>query len=298
MQKRDSSFVAHSIQEHLIRSSIVSQVFRIKVLNPIRSVLEVERFPVVYATDSDDYFAGYAALAHHLQLHGETDRFILVGIGYEEARRAPILRMRDYLTHANRALYESEIKQLAESPIVGGVEDLEALTRATDAAEFLRFIHVELMPFISRQYPVDHGNDHYVGYSAGGAFGIFTLFTRPATFKTYILGSPATSHNGNNYAVQAAKAFMESSGSMDARVFLSVGELEECKRGLLAFDLVSGFCLFAKFLRQVNIPGLELTTRMFPGETHATAWALAFCHGVRTLFGPADNAPFLPDYLR
>jgi predicted alpha/beta superfamily hydrolase len=282
----------------LIQSKSVSQVFRIKVLQPISRTDGAERFPVVYATDSDDFFGGYATLAHHLQLHGETKRFILVGIGYQETRLAPVLRVRDFYTHAVRELYDAETRQVADSPLVGGLENLNAVTRTTDASEFLRFIHAELMPFVNQQYPVDQGDNHYVGYSAGGSFGIHTLFTRPETFKSYILGSPATSCNGHNYALQGAKAFLESGRPMNAKAFLGVGELEEFKRGFGKFDLVSGFYILSKFLMHAAIPGLSLTTRVFTAETHATAWALAFSHGVRTLLGPDDHVPFCPDFLK
>src|SRR5580698_1485477 len=91
-----------------------------------------ERFPVVYATDSDDLFGGLATMANALQVHGETPRFILVGIGYGDTRASQVLRMRDYLTHSTRAHFQQELEQLTDSPLVAGGSDLMAACRATD----------------------------------------------------------------------------------------------------------------------------------------------------------------------
>jgi predicted alpha/beta superfamily hydrolase len=188
-------YQGHGTTEHLIRSRAVDQTFRIKVWEPIRT--HGERFPVVYATDSDEFFDGLAALANSLQLHGETPRFVLVGIGYENSRAAGLLRLRDFWPHAIRCLYRQELTELSNSPLVEGISDLRVITETTDATEFLQFIRGELMPFIAAKYPTEEGHHTYFGYSAGAGFGLHTLFKQPDTFKRYILGSPATSYGCN-----------------------------------------------------------------------------------------------------
>ena len=298
MNARDTSFQSHEIEEHSVQSNVVAQTFKIKVKQPISRADGSERFPVLYATDSDDFFGGLATVASVLQVLGEAPRFILVGIGYDDARAAGVLRMRDFYTHATRRLFQAEIEQMAVSPLVGGVADLKAITQTTDATEFLHFIRDDLMPFVAAHYPVLPNDYNYYGYSAGAGFGLYTLFAQPDTFRRYILGSPGTSYNGHHFGIEMAKAFMKSGQAMDAKVFISVGEFEEFKRGHGQFDLVTGYYLLAKFLKQSDIPGLDLTLRLFPGETHATAWTLAFSHGVRTLFGAVDQVPFWPKFLK
>jgi len=75
-------YKAREITEHLIESRFVASVFKVKVVTPLRLADESERFPVVYATDSDEFFGGLSTLAYELQLLAETPRFILVAIGY------------------------------------------------------------------------------------------------------------------------------------------------------------------------------------------------------------------------
>jgi uncharacterized protein len=290
------AFRVHAIDEHVIRSDIVAQSFRIKVQRPCSRADDTERFPVLYATDGDELFAALAALSSILQAHGEVPRFILVGIGYENARAAGLLRTRDYYTHGMRAVLQEEIQQLARSPRVSGVADLDAIIGSTDAAEFLEFITAELIPFIDGRYPTLPDDINYFGFSAGATFGLRTLFTRPATFRRYVLASPVVICKDRGFALEWAEAFIGSGRGLRAKVFLSVGELEEFRLG--QFHFVSGHYALAKLLRRAAIPGLELTLRLFAGETHATAWAPAFSHGMRALFGPADGVPFVPEYLR
>src|SRR6202043_2687869 len=160
------------------------------------------------------------------------------------------------LTHSIRAHFRAEIEQMADSPFVAGVDDLKVITHTTDAREFLQCIREELMPFISAHYPALPDDNNYSGYSAGGTFGLYTLFTQPDTFRRYSLGSPATSYKGHHFGIDLVKAFNKSGKTMDAKVFVSVGELEEFKRGCGQFDLVSGYYLLAKLLKSSPIPGL------------------------------------------
>jgi predicted alpha/beta superfamily hydrolase len=277
---------------------MVAQTFRVQVFVPVRRTDGAERFPVVYATDGNDFFGGLAALSTSLQVHGETPRFILVGIGYEGALAADMLRLRDFHTHQVRRHFQFEIEQFAASPLAWEKPDLAVITQTSDARDYLRFICDELMHFIDAHYPTCPGDNTYWGYSAGGGFGLHTLFTRPSAFRRYIIGSPTTSHRGHHFGIEQAEAFAQSGGSMCTEVFISVGELEEFNRGLGDFDLVTGYYRIVKYLRQKQIPGLSLTHRSFSGETHATAWTLAFTHGLIALFGPALSAPFQPAYFK
>jgi uncharacterized protein len=285
-------------REHLLRSKFVAQAFKIKVLLPMMRADGTEQFPVLYVTDADDFFGGFSTVLNCLQNHGEIPRLILVGIGYEDPKLSAVLRMRDLFTHANRSLYATEIRGLAESAFVSDVGDLNSILSASDAQEFLQFIRKELIPLITSEYPVSPADNSFFGYSAGGGFGAHVLFTQPDTFRRYILGSPAVSYNGYHFGIDMARQYLETNSRLDAKVFMSVGELEEFKRGLGPLDLVTGYCSLAKFLKSAAIAGLDLSLRIFPGETHATAWAPALSHGLKTLFGPVDQVPYWPEFLK
>lgn len=293
MTATDPRYRAPRVHEHLIESQIVAQRFVIRVLEPIQRADDSERFPVVYATDSDEFFGGIANIARELQLVGEVPRFVLVAIGYEDERDADILRMRDLFPHRVRHHFLRTVELLLQSPLGTGHHSVDTIMGTTDAGDFLRFIREELMPFIAARHPVVADDNSYYGYSAGGTFGLHTLFEQPDTFRRYILGSPAISYDGDHYGIEFARAFVGTGRGLQANVFMSAGELEEFYG---KFDLVTGCYLMAKYLQNAAIPGLDLKFRLFSGESHATAWTLAFSHGLRTLFGPTDKTPWWPDF--
>jgi predicted alpha/beta superfamily hydrolase len=286
------SYRAHELSEHLLRSDIVAQVYRIKVMQPMRRSENCERFPVVYATDGDDLFEALATIAKGMQLAGEAPRFILVGIGYEDARLAQVLRWRDFGTREIRANFLDSLREIAGSPFCADMPDFESVMQASDAAEFLRFIREELKPLVDSLYPTLPDECIYSGYSAGGTFGLYTLFTHPETFKRYILGSPGTSYDRRHFGIDLATAFLATHRTLRASVFMSVGELEEFAPGFEKLNLTTGFYQLAKFLKSRKIADLDLTTRIFPDETHATAWMPAFSHGIRALMPSGSPLPF------
>jgi predicted alpha/beta superfamily hydrolase len=270
MKPSEAAYGLFEFREYLIRSKRVAEVFNIKVLKPVRD--SCKRFPVLYATDSDELFGGLATLANGLQGSGETTPFILVAIGYERSRLAELLRMRDLLTHSIRVRVHSVVQSMASSLTDDAFDDV------------LEFLREELMPFINEHYPTLANSSGYFGYSAGATFGLYTLFTKPETFDRYVLGSPSTSFDNHHFGIELARDFIASRRTLQAELFMSVGELEEFRPGGEKFDLVTGFYRMVRYLRSTSIPGLRLTARVFPDETHATAWSPAFSHGLRTLF--------------
>src|SRR5579859_762076 len=292
MKERELTFWPHQIDEHLIQSQFVAERFRVKVLQPIRRADGSERFSVLYATDSDYFFGGYESMARELQGLGEAPRFILVGIGYENSAAVELLRWRDFATHEMREPRREALRKLAEWPAINRTDLLPVVLDTTDATQFLRFIAEELMPFIDAKYPTLPTENDYYGYSAGGLFGLYALFSLPNAFRHFILGSPGTSYMGRDFAIELTQGFIESKHALNAKVYLSVGELEEFRAGHEPYELVTSYYRLAKELKKFAIPGLELTNRVFPGETHATAWTLAFIHGLKWLLGPADSVPF------
>ena len=298
MKERKPDFRPSEIHQHVLESEFVADAFTIKLVTPISRADGSERFPVVYAVDSDHFFGGLSNLASMMQGYGETPRFILVGIGYRNSGAAAVLRMRDLFSRRVQSILGGYINQVADSEFVTGLDDVRRVTQATDSGHFLRFVRDELMPWVQERFPVIPDDNTFWGYSAGGTFGLSTLFNASQTFRRYVLGSPGVCYKGEHFGIELVEEFLKSGKTLEARVFMSVGELEDHHPAAANFDLVGGYVQLAKFLRQSAVPGLELTARVFPGETHATAWTSSFSHGLKSVFGPAGNVPFWPDSLR
>jgi predicted alpha/beta superfamily hydrolase len=63
-------------------------------------------------------------------------------------------------------------------------------TKAGGAENFKTFLKNELIPYISRKFPVS-GDNSLFGHSAGGVFIMYSLLTEPGLFMNYFCSDPA-----------------------------------------------------------------------------------------------------------
>jgi uncharacterized protein len=282
-------FSVPGLETHIIESRCVGETYQIQVMQPITRKGERERFPTLYLTDANMGFSFAKGLSQCLQAGGDVRRYVLVGIGYpsDNPFAGHILRCRD-LTPDHRP----EVPEwLAESPIEGVRGVLPGKKCWHGADDFLAFIRSELIPFVDSRYPTVPGERAYFGHSLGGGFGLHALFSRSNLFKGYIISSPSISYDGVDHGLEPAREAVRSGDRLDARLVMSVGGEEEFEAGKEKSRFVSSFYRLAALLRSGNIPGLDFSPRVFPGETHMSAWPVAFSHGIRTLFGASAGPP-------
>ena len=276
---------------HTIQSKHVDQTFRIHVQQPVSRKDGSERFPVLYLTDSTGGLA-FSATVGILQLGADVERFITVGIGYpaEHGLGGMTLRTRD--------LTPTESQQSsAGAPAlpIEGVLPIESGKRSGGAAEFLAFIRDELQPLIDSEYPTVPGERAYWGDSLGGLFGLYVMFNAPDTFNRYIIGSPSVWWD-DEVILDQAKKFAGSGKPLRARVFMSVGALEEVGGESAGFRMVTNVFRIEQALRAGEIPGLELQTLVIPDETHTSVIASNFVRGLKSVFDKPDVS-FLQAYM-
>lgn len=281
------------VEAHLIRSSFVRQTFKVQVMRPVQRREDTTRYPVVYATDGNLTFDMFKGISYLLQSsQRDAPRFILVGVGYpsDVPCAGALLRGRDLI-------FPGYPKLSRQPPPLEGVLSVEPGTKDFGGAEdFQKFIGCELIPFIDENYATIGGHRTYFGHSAGGGFGLFTLFTQSDLFRNYIVSSPGVIYHGVSsaqvhyenfdFVLQLAQRFA-TSGKVIAptRMYMSVGLEEEFEPEHAQWQLTSSFYRLARLLKAAAIPELELTTEVFAGETHMTAWPLAFIHGIQAVFG-------------
>jgi uncharacterized protein len=281
------------VDSHLVPSKYVKQTFKIQVMQPAGKRGETTRFPVVYVTDANLVFDMFKGISHLIQSpEKEGSRYILVGIGYpsESPLAGSALRARD-LT------FPGYPKLKIKPPTYEDVPVPEPGTKTFYGAEdFQKFIEHELIPFIDKTYHTVPGERTYFGHSAGGGFGLYTLFAKTHLFKNYIVSSPGLIYHGQgpaefpyenyDFVLQEARKFIASKKPLHGTsLYMSVGTAEEFEPGLDVWSLTSSFYRMAALMKGAAIPGLEFTTEVFPGETHGTVWPIAFMHGVQAVLG-------------
>ncbi|MFP6584886.1 MAG: alpha/beta hydrolase-fold protein [Candidatus Hydrogenedentota bacterium] len=269
----------HEMKTHLIESKFVDQTFEIYVQVPWSRADGSERFPVLYLTDSYGGMA-FRDTTQIMQLGGDVPRFITVGIGYK--MESPVhsleIRTRD-LTQTEGA---SGIPGL--STFFKDAPNLKLKKKSGGAEDFLKFIREELQPFIDENYPTMPKDRGYWGDSLGGLFGLYVLFNAPDTFDRYIIGSPSIWWE-DRAIMKDAEAFVRSHESLNAKVFMAVGALEEVG-GAEASEsaMVTNLFRLEDLLREAKLSGLELTTHLFPNETHTSVIGMNYSRGIQTVY--------------
>ena len=148
--------------------------------------------------------------------------------------------------------------------------------RTGGAANFLKFIREELKPFIDKKYPTIPEDDGYFGDSYGGLFGLYVLFNEPTTFNRYILGSPSIWYD-DEVIMKQGEQFVASGKAINARLFMSVGALEEEEGD--EFRMITNIERLETMLSSVK--GLEIASYVFPEESHTSVISMNYIRGVQ-----------------
>ncbi|QLF93957.1 alpha/beta hydrolase [Pseudomonas sp. ABC1] len=159
--------------------------YRIMISLPEGDVPYTGGYPVIYLLDANAYFPSFhAAKRAQDQMKGA----ILVGIGYPS----------DTPLDFDRRAFDLSPPQPAErnTPPQGG-QDL-----------FLDFIEQRLMSRVEQRFKVDQDQRSLVGWSFGGMFGIYALFTRPELFQHVVAVSPSLWWR-DRYLLEHERAFTQ-----------------------------------------------------------------------------------------
>jgi len=235
--------------EKYMYSEVVADSFYILVSIPDDYYSTDKRYPVLYVLDGDIAFGMAASIARYLQIGENIPELIIVGIGYGSLdKSAGEKRRRDYRP-----------------------------TQAGDAENFLNFLEEELLPFIDNNYRTVPGERAINGYSIGGLFGLYTLFTKPEIFNRYIIGSPSLTWD--NYSIyNFEESSSEKIGEKKIGLFISVGSEESDEK---YFEPIDGL---VTQIQERNYTGVTLEAKVFDGSTHLMGPPESLTHGLISIF--------------
>jgi uncharacterized protein len=188
---------------------------------------------------------------------------ILGGLVYD--RKAPEMIMVG-ITYSGENLNYDALRSPDLTPSAG------APTAAQNAANFLKFIRTELLPFIETNYRADPKRRVLQGNSLGGLFTLYTLFTDPGLFSGYVASSPAVNH-AEVLGIEAQ--FAKDHKELPTRLFIGVGSDEGLNQPVQAF---------IKTLQSRAYQGLKLETRVVEGDGHSGNKPETYNRGLRFIF--------------
>ena len=236
-------------------STIIDDDFYIYISLPDGYEESVKKYPVLYVLDGDISFGMATSIARYLQFGNTIPELIIVGIGYGALRKSKGNdRNRDYTISNNR-----------NRPGSGG------------APKFRKFLQEELLPYIDDEFRTIPDDRTLNGYSLGGLFALYTLFTEPELFNRYIIGSPHLAWDNFRIFNVQEEAF-NSFDDINARLFISVGSEQSQETYFEPIDSM------VTVIQEKGYQNLKLYTKVFDGGTHLICPPEALTYGLVAVF--------------
>ncbi|PSH68212.1 esterase [Phyllobacterium brassicacearum] len=200
---------------HDVESSQNGQIYRVFIYRPIGDA-PAGGWPVLYMTDGNAVIGtAVDVMRAQASYPGGTnvEPGIIVTIGYPlDAAYDPLRRSWD-LGPPPGQTYPPFFEN---SPVVktGGAE------------EFLSFVEDQIKPMVEAILPIDRSRQALFGHSFGGLFVLYSLFTRPSAFTTWIAASPSIYWESKSIEQFYPRFAASSAVREGAELFLSCGEYE------------------------------------------------------------------------
>lgn len=223
-------------------------------------------YPVLYVTDADYAFPLIRQIARRLNVEKRQLRdFILVGLSYAKGDDPVQSRRRDY------------------TPTPRGPSDSPAGAVHGEGAAYQRYLRDRVLPFVAGRYRTAPGQRLFLGHSYGALLGTQILFTDPAMFDGYILGSPSLWYDKRHmFAVE--KAYAAAHRDLPANVYVYTGEYETIRPGDARYnrtaDLVADSRALVATLEGRGYPGLTIRSDVLNDEDHVSVAQRGFTKGL------------------
>lgn len=229
-----------------------------------------KEYPVVYLLDAYDTYGLMLQTYQALIFMNEIPKMILVGISYKIEGDFYTDGLQEDLDKRSRDFLPTYLPR--DTTLKPGQHNW--MRYSGGGKNFLNFIENELIPYIETEFRADPGNRGLFGYSLGGTFTTYCMFSRPGLFKNYFIGSPYL--GWDNHAVYKFNNTEKLNGTNDTiNVYISSGELEYGGR---IHPLKDSLELW-------NNPNIILKSELFEGETHLSGIGLAYSRAFRRLYG-------------
>jgi predicted alpha/beta superfamily hydrolase len=245
----------YNTQVKIYQSEIIEDDFYLYISLPDDYGKSDKKYPVLYLLDGDIAFGMAASIARYLQFGNTIPELIIVGIGYGALKKNEgNMRSRDYTVSSKRGR-----------------------TGTGGAPKFREFLKEELIPYIDNTYRTNPNNRTINGYSLGGLFATYTLFTEPDLFNYYIIGSPHLSWDEYRIFTVQEQAFQKMD-DIKAKIFISVGSEEDEEKYFNPIDEM------VTLIDEKGYESLKMETKVFDGGTHLICPPETLAYGLVSVF--------------
>lgn len=257
-----------------VRATALKRDYQVYVALPDSYRTSDRRYPVIFVADANYAFPIARSIASRLHRHAGMEEAIVVGLSYARGDSGTYSRNRDYTPTVPRN--------------GGHRSDMPGRPAAYGEAEgYGRFIATDVLPLVAAHYRADMRRKIFVGHSYGSLLGLQILFTQPASFEHYILGSPSLWFD-RGVMFDRERAYAAAHKDLPASVFFGIGSRETLAPGKQRSradedaDMVADLREFHGAVAAHRYPGLATTIKVFADEDHASVFPLVLTHGLRT----------------
>jgi hypothetical protein len=214
-------------------------------------------YPVVFVTDGYWDFVRLDTAKSGLIHDKYVPEFIIVGLGYP-----------------GENLNYSELRKWELSPV-----SLDGDSKNTGhAADFLRTLETDIIPYIDREFRTDPAHRVLAGASLGGLFTLYSMYTKPELFSGYIAVTPAVIV-ANDWLLGDEDAFVKAGHSAKGRLFVSVGSNESP-------NFVASIFRYNQRVSSRKHPELVYEFRIIDGFRHGGMQLESYVRGLAFVFAP------------
>ena len=254
-------------------SEILDREMSIFIKLPVNYYENTERvYPGWYFTDANRSFPMLANMINVFEVPRPTQpEIMLIGIGYKVGDMIDffVFRTKD-LSQVNDPGTDQYTGEMI-SNIAGRKIDI----KTGGAGFFLDFIDKELIPFIETNYRVSPDERCLGGYSFGGLFSLYAMFTKPELFTKYYAGSPSIGFAKGALYINEEE-FASTHEDLHATLFMTMGALEDSSYVAEMFHM-------ADMLRSRAYPSLTIETHLFQDEWHQSCGAASLMKAIIVL---------------
>ena len=226
-----------------------------------------------YFTDGNRSFPLVANILDFYDAVGIMEpELVAIGIGYK------IRDMADWGAWRTRDLTPTSVFRVdsSQTRMFSDLTGRQVDVNSGGAGTFLDVLEKEVMPFCESTYRVSPLNRGLGGYSYGGLFALYALFTRPELFNIYYAGSPSIGWDkGALYKIESNYA--SSHTDLKAKILMTAGEKEGAQ-------MTGNIEKMVELLKSHNYPGLTVETCFFPGETHQSCCPASVMRALRIFY--------------
>lgn len=226
-----------------------------------------------YFTDGN---RGFPMTANILDLYDAVGTMepglVVIGVGYK------IRDMADWGSWRTRDLTPTSVFRVdsSQTRMFSDLSGRQVDVTSGGAASFLDVIENEVIPFCESAYRISSENRGLGGYSYGGLFTLYVMFSRPDLFSIYYAGSPSLWWDkGTLFNLE--NDFASKHTDLKATIFMTAGEKEGAQ-------MSGNIGRMAELLQSHNYPGLTVSTFIFPGETHQSCYPASLMRALRVLY--------------